>query len=124
MRRKAKAAKPPVPAEVTQEQIKLLALAEQGGVHRGATSWYLEHRPAKQWDADDLEVLHQRHWITWERPEKPAEHGMAAPVDITARGRAALQHHLPEWVLGRKAIAAPPPRLPSVRTIKVLDSFP
>ncbi|HUQ61735.1 hypothetical protein [Lentzea sp.] len=123
MRRKAKAVKP-VSTAVTVEQIKLLALVEQGGVHRGATRWYLEHRPAKQWDAEGLEALHQRHWITWEKPERAAEHGMAAPVDITPRGRAALQHHLPEWVLGRNAIAAAPPRLPSVETIKVLDSFP
>jgi hypothetical protein len=123
VRRKAKAAKP-VSTAVTLEQIKLLALVEQGGVHRGATSWYLEHRPAKQWDAEGLEALHQRHWITWEKPERAAEHGMAAPVDITPRGRAALQHHLPEWVLGRKAIAAAPPRLPSVETIEVFDSLP
>ncbi|HEX7303187.1 hypothetical protein [Lentzea sp.] len=113
MRRKGKAAKP-VTTAVTQEQIKLLALVEQGGVHRGATSWYLEHRPAEQRDADDLENLHQRHWITWDKPERPGKHGMAAPVDITSRGRAALQHHLPEWVLGRNAA---PRGLPSVRTI-------
>jgi hypothetical protein len=122
VKRKAKAVKP-VSAIVTQEQIKLLALAEQGGVHRGATSWYLEHRPAKQWDADDLEILHQRHWITWVRPDRAVEHGMAAPVDITAQGRAALQHHLPGWVLGRKAIAAPPPRLPAVESIRALDAL-
>ena len=119
MKRKGKTAKP-VPATVTQEQVKLLALVEQGGVHRGATRWYLEHRPAKQWDADDLEVLRHRDWITW---DQPADHGMAAPVDITAQGRAALRHHLPEWVLGRKAIAAEPPRLPSVETIGALDSL-
>ena len=122
MKRKAKAAKP-VPTTVTQEQIKLLALVEQGGVHRGATSWYLEHRPAKQWDADDLEILRLRDWITWVAPERAMDHGMAAPVDITAQGRAALRHHLPEWVLGRKAIAAEPPRLPAVETITALDSF-
>ncbi|MGW6446871.1 hypothetical protein [Lentzea sp. NPDC055074] len=119
MKRKAKAAKP-VPTTVTQEQIKLLALAEQGGVHRGATSWYLEHRPAKQWDADDLEILRARDWIVW---EQRLDHGMAAPVDITAQGRAALRHHLPEWVLGRKAIAAEPPRLPSVESIRALDAL-
>ncbi|NKE55351.1 hypothetical protein FXN61_00320 [Lentzea sp. PSKA42] len=122
MKRKAKAAKP-VSTTITQEQIKLLALVEQGGVHRGATSWYLEHRPAKQWDADDLEILQQRDWITWVKPERAMDHGMAAPVDITAAGRAALRHHLPEWVLGRKAIAAPPPRLPAVETIRVLDAL-
>ncbi|KJK53461.1 hypothetical protein UK23_00225 [Lentzea aerocolonigenes] len=122
MKRKGKAAKP-VPTTVTQEQIKLLALAEQGGVHRGATSWYLEHRPAKQWDAEDLEILQRRHWITWERPDRAMDHGMAAPVDITPEGRAALQHHLPGWVHGRKAIAAPPPRMPAVETIKVLDAL-
>ncbi|MGW6936898.1 hypothetical protein ACWGE0_43095 [Lentzea sp. NPDC054927] len=122
MKRKGKAAKP-VSTTVTQEQIKLLALAEQGGVHRGATSWYLEHRPAKQWDADDLEVLALRGWIAWVKPERAMDHGMAAPVDITGQGRAALQHHLPEWVLGRKAIAASPPRLPAVETIGVLDAL-
>ncbi|MDX8050155.1 hypothetical protein SK571_12265 [Lentzea sp. BCCO 10_0798] len=122
MRRKAKAAKPDT-ATITQEQIKLLALVEQGGVHRGATSWYLEHRPAKQWDADDLEILRVRDWITWVRPERDMDHGMAAPVDITVQGRAALRHHLPEWVLGRKAIAAEPPRLPSVETIRALDAL-
>ena len=122
MKRKGKAAKP-VSTTVTQEQIKLLALAEQGGVHRGATSWYLEHRPAKQWDADDLEVLALRGWIVWVKPERAMDHGMAAPVDITVQGRAALQHHLPEWVLGRKAIAASPPRLPAVETIGVLDAL-
>ncbi|GLY53580.1 hypothetical protein [Lentzea sp. NBRC 102530] len=119
MRRKAKAVST-VPTTVTQEQVKLLALVEQGGVHRGATSWYLEHRPAKQWDADDLEVLKAREWIAWEQPDG---HGMAAPVDITAQGRAALRHHLPEWVLGRKAIAAEPPRLPAVETIRALDAL-
>ncbi|WP_439664220.1 hypothetical protein ACSHWB_23910 [Lentzea sp. HUAS TT2] len=122
MKRKGKAAKP-IPTTVTQEQIKLLALVEQGGVHRGATSWYLEHRPAKQWDADDLEILRLRDWITWVVPERAMDHGMAAPVDITAQGRAALRHHLPEWVLGRKAIAAEPPRLPAVESISALDSF-
>ncbi|MGW4209616.1 hypothetical protein ACWEIJ_16620 [Lentzea sp. NPDC004789] len=122
MKRKGKASGP-VSATVTQEQVKLLALVEQGGVHRGATSWYLEHRPAKQWDAEDLEVLQQRRWITWVRPDRAMEHGMAAPVDITPEGRAALQHHLPGWVLGRKAIAAPPPRMPAVETIKVLDAL-
>lgn len=119
---KRKAAKP-VSTAITQEQIKLLALVEQGGVHRGATSWYLEHRPAKQWDADDLEVLRLRDWITWVEPERAMVHGMAAPVDVTPQGRAALQQHLPEWVLGRKAIGASPPRLPAVETIGVLDSF-
>ncbi|MFD5829103.1 hypothetical protein [Lentzea sp. NPDC060358] len=123
MRRKAKAVKP-VTTAVTGEHIRLLALVEQGGVHRGATSWYLEHRPAGRGDAEGLEVLHERHWITWEKPERAAEHGMAAPVDITPRGRAALQHHVPEWVLGRKAIAAAPPGLPPAGTIRVLDSFP
>ena len=122
MKRKGKAAKP-IPTTVTQEQIKLLALVEQGGVHRGATSWYLEHRPAKQWDSDDLEVLRLRDWITWVAPERAMDHGMAAPVDITAQGRAALRHHLPEWVLGRKAIAAEPPRMPAVESISALDSF-
>ncbi|MFJ5992298.1 hypothetical protein [Lentzea sp. NPDC092896] len=122
MKRKGKAAKP-VPTTVTQEQVKLLALVEQGGVHRGATRWYLEHRPAKQWDSDDLEVLRLRDWITWVSPERAMDHGMAAPVDITAQGRAALRHHLPEWVLGRKAIAAEPPRLPSVETISALDAL-
>ncbi|MCR3751618.1 hypothetical protein [Lentzea californiensis] len=119
MRRKAKAAKPDT-TTVTQEQVKLLALVEQGGVHRGATSWYLEHRPAKQWDAVDLEIMRLRDWITW---EQRVDHGMASPVDITAQGRAALRHHLPEWVLGRKAIAAEPPRLPSVETIRALDAL-
>lgn len=122
MKRKGKASRP-VSTTVTQEQVKLLALVEQGGVHRGATSWYLEHRPAKQWDAEDLEVLQQRGWITWERPDRAMEHGMAAPVDITPEGRAALQHHLPGWVHGRKAIAAPPPRMPAVETIRVLDAL-
>ncbi len=122
MKRKGEAAKP-VSTTVTREQVKLLALVEQGGVHRGATSWYLEHRPAKQWDSDDLEVLQERRWIVWEKPVRAAEHGMAAPVDITPRGRAALRHHLPEWEPGRHAIAAAPPRLPSVETIKVLDSL-
>jgi hypothetical protein len=122
VKRKGKAARP-VSATVTQEQVKLLALVEQGGVHRGATRWYLEHRPAQQWDADDLEVLKLRDWITWVTPERAMDHGMAAPVDITAQGRAALRHHLPEWVLGRKAIASEPPRLPSVETISALDSF-
>jgi len=73
VRRKAKAAKP-VSTAVTLEQIKLLALVEQGGVHRGATRWYLEHRPAKEWDAEGLEALRQRHWIAWEKPERAAEH--------------------------------------------------
>jgi hypothetical protein len=113
----------PTPSTVTQEQVKLLALVEQGGVHRGATSWYLEHRPAKQWDADDLEVLRLRGWITWVEPDRAIDHGMAAPVDITPEGRVALQHHLPDWVLGRKAIAASPPRLPAVETIRVLDAL-
>jgi len=122
VKRKGKASRA-VSATVTQEQVKLLALAEQGGVHRGATSWYLEHRSAKQWDAEDLEVLRQRGWITWERPDRAMEHGMAAPVDITPEGRAALQHHLPGWVHGRKAIAASPPRMPAVETIKVLDAL-
>lgn len=122
MKRKGKTAKP-VPATVTQEQIKLLALVEQGGVHRGATSWYLEHRPAKQWDAEDLEILQLRNWITWVKPERSMDHGMAAPVDITVEGRAALTHHLPGWVLGRKAIAAPPPRLDPVEKIRVLDAL-
>lgn len=122
MKRKGRTAKP-VNTTVTQEQIKLLALVEQGGVHRGATSWYLEHRPAKQWDADDLEILQLRGWITWVRPERAMDHGMAAPVDITVQGRAVLQHHLPGWVLGRKAIAAPPPRLLPVETIGVLDAL-
>lgn len=122
MKRKGKAAKP-VSTTITREQVKLLALAEQGGVHRGATSWYLEHRPAKQWDADDLEILQLRGWITWVKPERAMDHGMAAPVDITVQGRAALQHHLPGWVLGRKAIAAPPPRLPAVETIGALDAL-
>jgi hypothetical protein len=122
VKRKRKAAKPDL-ATVTQEQVKLLALVEQGGVHRGATSWYLEYRPAKQWDADDLEVLALRDWITWVRPERGMDHGMAAPVDITEQGRAALGHHLPEWVLGRKAFAAEPPRLPAVETISALDSL-
>ncbi|MET9232671.1 hypothetical protein [Lentzea sp. NPDC003310] len=119
MKLRRKAVKP-VPTTVTQEQVKLLALVEQGGVHRGATSWYLEHRPAKRWDADDLEIMRLRDWITWEEREG---HGMASPVDITAQGRAALRHHLPEWVLGRKAFAAEPPRLPSVETISALDSL-
>lgn len=122
LRRKTKAAEP-VSTEVTQQQIKLLALVEQGGVHRGATSWYLEHRPAKQWDADDLEVLERRNWVTWARPARQVEHGMAAPVDVTPEGRLALQHHLPEWVLGRRAIASAPPRLPSIESIRALDSF-
>jgi hypothetical protein len=122
VKRKGKAAKP-LGTTVTQEQIKLLALVEQGGVHRGATSWYLEHRPAKQWDAEDLEVLQGREWITWVRPDRAMEHGMAAPVDITAAGRAVLRHQLPGWVLGRKAIAAPPPRLPAVETIRVFDGL-
>lgn len=122
MKRKTKAARP-VSTAVTQEQVKLLALVEQGGVHRGSTSWYLEHRPAKHWDADDLEILKLRDWITWVRPDRAMDHGMAAPVDITPQGRAALQHHLPEWVLGRKAIAAAPPRLPAVETIRVLDAL-
>jgi len=122
VKRKGKSAKP-VTNTVTQEQIKLLALVEQGGVHRGATSWYLEHRQAKPWDAEDLEILHRRDWITWIRPDRAIDHGMAAPVDITTEGRAALTHHLPGWVLGRKAIAAPPPRLNRVETIKVLDAL-
>ncbi len=122
MKRKGKTAKL-VATTVTQEQVKLLALVEQGGVHRGATSWYIEHRPAKQWDADDLEIIQQRGWVTWVKPERSMDHGMAAPVDITADGRAALQLHLPGWVLGRKAIAAPPPRLNPVESIKVLDAL-
>ncbi|KOV80047.1 hypothetical protein [Nocardia sp. NRRL S-836] len=122
MKRKGKTAKP-VPRTVTQEQVKLLALVEQGGVHRGATSWYLEHRPAKPWDADDLEVLQLRGWVTWVKPDRAIDHGMAAPVDITPQGRVALQDHLPGWVLGRKAIAASPPRLPAVETIGVFDAL-
>ena len=123
MKRKGKTARP-VPGTVTQEQVKLLALVEQGGVHRGATSWYLEHPPAKRWDADDLEVLQLRGWITWVKPQRAIEHGMAAPVDITPEGRVALQHHLPDWVLGRKAIVASPPRLPAVETIGAFDGLP
>ncbi|ANZ35141.1 hypothetical protein BBK82_02700 [Lentzea guizhouensis] len=123
MKRKGKTAAP-VPGIVTQEQVKLLALVEQGGVHRGATSWYLEHRPAKHWDADDLEILQLRGWITWVKPRRAIDHGMAAPVDITPEGRVALQHHLPDWVLGRKAIAASPPRLPAVETIGAFDALP
>ncbi|SDH50012.1 hypothetical protein SAMN05216553_1257 [Lentzea fradiae] len=103
MRRKAKVVQP-ADTTVTEAQLGLLALVEQGGVHRGATRWYLRHRPAVRSDADDLEVLELRRWIAWERPQRAAEHGMAAPVDITPRGRAALQYHLPGWVLGRTAI--------------------
>ncbi|SEQ64724.1 hypothetical protein SAMN05216188_104157 [Lentzea xinjiangensis] len=122
MKRKPKAVEP-VSTTVTQEQVKLLALVEQGGVHRGATRWYVEHRPAQRWDADDLEVLRQRCWITWEHPERPMRHGMAAPVWITAQGRAALRHHLPEWVSERRAVVAAPPRLPRRQTIRALDAL-
>lgn len=113
MRRKAKAVQP-VDTAVTEAQLSLLALAEQGGVHRGATRWYLRHRPARQPEADDLEVLTRRRWIAWEQPERRPEHGMAAPVDITPRGRAALQYHLPGWVLGRAAITTETAEVPGV----------
>ncbi|MEU7480391.1 hypothetical protein AB0A63_30750 [Lentzea sp. NPDC042327] len=122
MKRRGKTPRPDL-GTVTQEQVKLLALVEQGGVHRGATSWYLEHRPAKQWDAEALEVLRLRGWISWVKPDRAIDHGMAAPVDITPEGRVALRHHLPDWVLGRRAIAASPPRLPAVETIGVFDAL-